>query len=135
MGKYGEKAVKLHDEKYNCCQSVVLAFEEEIGVDRDTLANLSANLGGGLGYAGEVCGAVSGMAIVSGFLGGWKDPKDQESKKISYDTIKELVEEFRDENNFSRCNELREQRKAGGSTCAELMSCAADMVAKKMGLE
>jgi len=135
MGKYGEKAVKLHDEKYNCCQSVVIAFEDEIGLDRKDLMKISANLGGGLGYAGEVCGAVSGMAIVSGYLGGWNEPSDADSKKVSYDTIKELVEEFKEKNNFTRCPDLLEQRKSGGTTCAELIAIAADMVAKKMGLE
>lgn len=135
MGKYGERAVKLHDEKYNCCQSVVLAFCDEIGIEKQELAKLVANLGGGLGYAGEVCGAVSGMAIVSGYLGKWDIPTDQESKKVSYDTIKELVEEFKEKNNYTRCPDLLEQRHSGGTTCAELIGIAADMVAKKMGLE
>ncbi|WP_290770499.1 C-GCAxxG-C-C family protein [Anaerofustis sp.] len=135
MGKYGERAVKLHDEKYNCCQSVVLAFCDEIGIEKQELAKLVANLGGGLGYAGEVCGTVSGMAIVSGYLGKWDVPTDQESKKVSYDTIKELVEEFKEKNNYTRCPDLLEQRHSGGTTCSELIGIAADMVAKKMGLE
>ncbi len=135
MGKYGQRAILLHDEKYNCCQSVVLAFSDEIGIEKDKLAKLVANMGGGLGYSGEVCGAVTGMAIVSGYLGKWDIPSDQESKKESYDTIKALVEEFREENNFSRCPELLEQRHSGGKSCSELISIAADMVAKKMGLE
>ncbi|MGN8913368.1 C-GCAxxG-C-C family protein [Anaerofustis butyriciformans] len=135
MGKYGERAKKFHDEKYNCCQSVVLAFSNEIGIEKDKLAKLVANMGGGLGYSGEVCGAVSGMAIVSGYFGNWDIPSDQESKKESYDTIKELVEEFRERYNFSRCPELLEQRHSGGTTCLELIGIAADIVAEKMGLE
>lgn len=135
MGKYGEKAIKLHDEKYNCCQCVVLAFEDELGVDRKTLAKVTANLGGGLGYAGEVCGAVSGMAIVSGYLGKWDEPTDKLRKEESYNTIKELVEEFKEVNNYSRCPELLKQKEEGGKDCNTLIGIAADMVAKKMGLE
>ena len=135
MGKYGKKALALHDEKYNCAQSVALAFCDEIGMDRKELAKLASNFGGGFGYAGEICGAISGMAIVSGYLGKWDDIKDADAKKESYNTIKELVEEFEKKNNYTRCDDLRNQRKNGGPTCADLMEIAADMVAKKMGLE
>lgn len=135
MGKYGEKAVKLHDEKYNCTQSVVLAFSDEIGIDKDVLAKLVSNLGGGFGYSGEVCGAASGMAIVSGFFGEWNDIKDVKSKMESYNTIKALIEQFRENANDSRCDELRKLRKDGGKTCAQLIEMCADMVAKEMGFE
>ncbi len=135
MGKYGEKAVALHDEKYNCTQSVVLAFCDEIGVDKDVLARLALNAGGGFGYAGEACGTISGMAMVSGFLSKWDGPKDMNGKKESYDTIKELVKEFNEKTNYTRCPDLINQRKAGGPTCSDLCAIAADLVAKKMGLE
>ncbi len=135
MGVYAEKAKKAHEEKYNCCQSVVLAFEEEIGIEKEKLAKVVANLGGGLGYAGEVCGAILGMAIVSGYLGKWDIPTDQESKAVSYDTIKDLVNEFREEIGETRCPELLELRDNGGKTCTELMMLCADKVAQKMGLE
>ena len=135
MGKYGKKAVEYHDRKYNCAQSVVLAFKDELGVDQDTLAGLFANFGGGFGYAGEVCGAASGMAAVSGFLGDWKETTDQKSKEESYDRIKSLIEQFRSENEGNaRCDELRALGRAGGRSCAELIEQCADMVAERMGL-
>ena len=136
MGKYGKRAVELHDQKYNCAQSVIIAFKDELGIDQDTLAHLFANFGGGFGYAGEVCGAASGMACVSGFLGDWKVQTDQDTKVKSYDTIKGLIEKFREENKGnSRCDELRALGKAGGRSCAELIAECADMVAKEMGLD
>lgn len=136
MGKYGKKAVELHDQKYNCAQSVVLAFKDELGVDQDTLARLFANFGGGFGYAGEVCGAASGMACVSGFLGNWREIRDKATKEESYDTIKGLIEQFRKENEGnSRCDELRALGKAGGRSCSELIEQCADMVAERMGLD
>lgn len=135
MGKYGKRAVEFHDKKYNCAQSVVLAFKDELGIDQDTLAGLFANFGGGFGYAGEVCGAASGMACVSGFLGNWKEITDKKTKEESYDTVKALIEQFREENEGnSRCDELRVLGKAGGRSCTELIAECADMVAEKMGL-
>ena len=32
-----ELAIALHDKGYNCCQSVVCAFKDELGVDEETL--------------------------------------------------------------------------------------------------
>ena len=51
---------------YNCAQSVVLAFKDDIGQDEEILKKVSSSFGGGLGGLREVCGAVSGMAIVLG---------------------------------------------------------------------
>lgn len=134
MGKYAQKADALHQEKYNCCQSVVLAFAEELGLDEATLAKLTANFGGGMGYAGEVCGAISGMAVVSGALGPWKEIKDKDGKMQSYDCIKELVAEFQKTCGNTRCPALKAMQEEGGKSCTELIQIAADMVAKKMGL-
>ena len=44
-----EKAMTLHSEGYNCAQSVVLAFEDLLPLDKESLAKLSSSFGGGIG--------------------------------------------------------------------------------------
>ena len=61
-------AEELFHEGYNCSQSVVLAFADLTGVDEALLEKISIGLGGGVGRLREVCGAVSGMAMVAGFI-------------------------------------------------------------------
>ena len=61
MKNYREIAEKYFTDGYNCAQAVFLAFSDELGVDADTAAAISAPFGGGMGRLREVCGAVSGM--------------------------------------------------------------------------
>ena len=50
-------------EGYNCCQSVVLAFEDIAGLDKESIIKAACGFGGGMGRMREVCGAVSGMTF------------------------------------------------------------------------
>ena len=66
---------------YNCAQSVVLAFADIIDVDTDSLIRISSSFGGGMGRLREVCGSVSGMFIVAGYLYGYSTPEMSTHKK------------------------------------------------------
>ena len=77
---HGEKAGALFLEGYNCAQSVVLAFADEMGIPKETAARIASSFGGGLGRLREVCGCVSGMAIVAGELLGYSGPETGEAK-------------------------------------------------------
>ncbi|MDE5911738.1 MAG: C-GCAxxG-C-C family protein, partial [Clostridia bacterium] len=59
-----QKAYNLFKEGYNCCQSVVLAFEDILPLDRKQLLAVSCGFGGGFGRTRNLCGAVSAYAIV-----------------------------------------------------------------------
>ena len=63
-----ELAEKLFKEGYNCSQAVVGAFADLLPSDYDTLMRRASPFGGGMGRLREVCGAVSGMFMVLGFL-------------------------------------------------------------------
>ena len=74
----GDLARELFKEGYNCSQAVTLAFADELetrGISREMAAGLASSFGGGLGRLREVCGCVSGMALVCGALEGYTDPK------------------------------------------------------------
>ena len=91
---------------WNCAQAVALAFAPETGLDPKTLMQLSSSFGGGLGRLREVCGAVSGMAIVAGLLYGYDDPADAGAKAAHYERIQTLAKEFEAENGSIICREL-----------------------------
>ncbi|MFI3277778.1 MAG: C-GCAxxG-C-C family protein [Rikenellaceae bacterium] len=127
---------------YNCAQSVVLAFEDIMELDENSLATLAAPFGGGLGRLREVCGAVSGMALVAGKLVPCYDPSDAQSKKDNYTFVQSLCGEFRSANGSIVCRELlglapiREEVEGWKPTkkrpCAELVAMAAEIVARKI---
>ena len=113
------KARRLFKEEgYNCCQAVVLAYNDIFGVDNDTAAALSSGFGGGMGRMREVCGAVSAMFMVAGLEKGYSDPKASTEKAGHYDYIQQLAAKFKEENGSIICRDLLELTKPGPDTPA-----------------
>ena len=54
---------------YNCCQSVVLPFAEELGLDEEAVLKLAEHFGSGM-RRGSVCGAVTGGLMALGLTTG-----------------------------------------------------------------
>ncbi len=101
-----ELARNYFDSGYNCCQAVVLAFQEEIGIEKQALAKIASSFGGGFGRLREVCGAFSGISIVLGALCGY-DEDSGDKKAEHYALIRRLAEEFKARNGGSVvCREL-----------------------------
>lgn len=93
---------------YNCAQAVVCAFADEIGLSVDAAARMASGLGGGVGRLREVCGCVSGMALVYGMLRGYSAPGEagQADKARLYADIQEMARRFRAEAGSIVCREL-----------------------------
>ena len=82
------------------------AFAPEMGLTKDTAALLSAGLGGGVSRLREICGAVSGMAIVLGMLHGSVNPLDQAKKTALYTEVQELACAFSGQCGSYICRDL-----------------------------
>lgn len=89
-----ERAGELFLEGYNCAQSVFAAFSHRFGIDEETAKRVSAGLGGGVGRMREVCGAVSGAAMVIGSICSATQGDDNESKKRNYELVREFADRF-----------------------------------------
>ena len=66
-----EKARALRartDVHFNCCQSVLAAFAEDMGLTEEQAYNLGANFGSGM-RCGSVCGTLTGALMVLGMKG------------------------------------------------------------------
>lgn len=145
----GDRARELFREGYNCSQAVTLAFADELearGISKEMAAGLASSFGGGLGRLREVCGCVSGMALVCGALEGYTDPKAAAEKQDHYKKIQELVTTFKNENGSYICRELlagintdtnpvpeaRTESYYKKRPCAELAACAADILERHL---
>ncbi len=106
MKNHKELAKAYFLEGYNCTQSVLLAFHEELGLDKETAASLASPFGGGMGRLREVCGTVSGMFLVLGLKCGYSSPKDQDGKKQLYEQVQELAGIFQKHHGSIVCREL-----------------------------
>lgn len=70
MKHYVERAVALRSPGQppcNCCQAVLLSFQEEMGLDVAELMALGSNFGAGMGCGGT-CGVVSGAVMAMGAM-------------------------------------------------------------------
>ena len=101
-----EAAMDYFMKGYNCSQSVVLAFEDLLPVDKNTLSKIASSFGGGMGRLREVCGAVSGMFMVVGLLYGYDGPETGDIKAGHYARIQELAHRFEEKNGSIVCREL-----------------------------
>ena len=141
MTDHGEKARELFLGGCSCAQAVLCAFEDVTGLERDTAMRLASSFGGGLARMREVCGAVSGAAMVLGLAKGYADTSDHEAKKAHYALVQEFARRFKEANGSIICRELLngagapglEPEKRGAEyyrkrPCAELVKTAAGIL-------
>lgn len=139
----GEIAKQYFLQGYNCSQSVLLAFCDDLGFDEQTALMLASPFGGGMGRLREVCGTLSGAYMVLGLKRGYSEPKDAQGKTRLYKEVQELAAKFKDDNGSIICRELLDLRIKGKDTptpserteqyykarpCPELCKYSADML-------
>lgn len=113
MSKYSERAVELFMQGKNCSQAVFVAFATDLGLTEETALAISIGLGGGVGRMREVCGAVSGSAMVVGL----KYP--ELSKAEVYEKVRAIADEFKKTNHSIVCKELLGLSKPENSSVPE----------------
>ena len=141
---------------YNCCQAVMLAFNDVFGTDATTIATIASGFGGGMARMREVCGTVSAIGMAAGFISPAITPKNMEERTANYALVQELAGEFRKENGSIVCRELLglDRKPAAGNgaepqmespapsertaeyyrkrPCPELVACSARIIAQKL---
>lgn len=100
------KARELFLRGYNCAQAVAAAFSDLTRLDENTVLKMASSFGGGVGHMKEVCGAVSGMALIAGLLYGDIDPADKATKDAHYGRVQAFALKFKDEFNSLICRDL-----------------------------
>ena len=101
-----EQAVNNFKSGYNCAQAVYMAYADLFGMEPKTAAVIAAPMGAGIGRMREVCGTVSGAALVAGLAFPCDNPHDLDSKTRCYALVQQVAERFRQENGSIICREL-----------------------------
>ncbi|MBQ9587946.1 MAG: C_GCAxxG_C_C family protein [Bacteroidales bacterium] len=108
-----ESARKLHKQGLNCCQSVVKAYADRLPIAPEAAQAVASPFGRGIAGCREVCGCVSGMAMVCGLTGHTAD-------------VRTLIEKFRADNGDIVCDRLL---KLGKRPCPDMVAYAAGLLA------
>lgn len=115
-----EIANASHKKGYNCCQSVLSAFGDKLGLPEETYLSLGAGFGSGAG-TGELCGAMTG-AIMALDLMLPADPGDPAgSKRRAAARAKLLQQRFSERFDALRCRELLQNKKETRSPAVEAL--------------
>ena len=102
------QAAQYFLDGYNCAQAVAAAFSDLTGFTPEYTAKMMSAFGGGMGRMREVCGAVSGMLLVTGILYGYDPTAGDDVKQAHYALVQKLAGQFREEVGSIICRELLE---------------------------
>jgi len=110
-------AVENFMQGYGCCQSVVAAFADLYGMDKQLALRIAAGFGGGVGRLRMMCGAVSGLVILAGLDCVQTEGSDRAGKSACYKVVQQLLGKFKERN--------------GSVICAELLGLNGQQIAKE----
>lgn len=106
MMNRSEEAKDLFLSGYNCAQSVVLSFADDLKFSKELAQKMAAGFGGGMGKQQETCGAVTGAIMVLGLMKGEEVNNNDELKSAAYASVKDLTREFVSSYKTTQCREL-----------------------------
>ena len=101
-----ENAKDLFLSGYNCAQSVVLSFADDLKFSKELAQKMAAGFGGGMGKNQETCGAVTGAIMVLGMIKGEEVNNNDELKASAYGAVKDLTRDFVAAYKTTQCREL-----------------------------
>lgn len=101
------KHAKVHN---NCAQSVLRAFQIELGKPTEELRALGSGFGNGMGCMEATCGALCGAAIVVGLLNKSEVPTNA--------ITRDMLQQFQEQAGATICGDLK-----GVKTHEPICSC------------
>ncbi len=130
-----EKAIELHDRRFNCCQAVACAFAKEAGMDEVTMFRACEGFGLGMGGMDATCGALSGAVMLAGIINSDGNVDSPATKACTYALSREVVNRFKEKTGSTVCRELK-----GVDTgrmlcsCPDCIRCGVEVVQEVLGL-
>lgn len=104
-----ERMREMKAQGFYCSQILMKLGLELQGKDNPDLVRAAHGLAGGLGFSGELCGALSGGAILLGLYAGKGQPEEEQDPRLDF-MIVDLVNWFKQEYGQSyggiRCEDI-----------------------------
>lgn len=120
-----EIAVEKHRKGYNCAQSVVCTFADELGIDESLLYKMAEGFGAGMGTGKGVCGAMAGVAMISGLVNSNGDIENAgATKAISTRAAGMLSKDFIERVGALYCRDIKE---AATTSCSDCIAIATEL--------
>ena len=101
--------MELRKQGFYCSQIIMLQGLELMGKSNPDLIRAMHGLAGGLGFAGELCGALTGGASLLGLYAGNGTPEQEEDPRLIFmaeDLVKWFKAEYGEQFGGIRCEEI-----------------------------
>jgi C_GCAxxG_C_C family probable redox protein len=106
MKTRSEAATEKFLSGYNCAQSVLWSFSQELLLDPNSALKVACGFGAGIAQRQEVCGAVTGGIMVLGLKYGRGEGQDRTATEETYAKIQELMHLFETKHGTCNCRQL-----------------------------
>lgn len=89
---------------YNCCESVLLALKNYLGVESHIIPKIGTGIGAGVSLNGLLCGSISSVAIAIGLKYG--RIRAEENPQPIWEMVDNYVAEFKERFGHVNCRQL-----------------------------
>lgn len=89
---------------YNCCESVLLALMEYLGINSELIPKIATGVGAGFSLNGLTCGSISGAVMAIGIKHGRKASSD--NPQMTWQKADKFIEAFTERWGATSCREL-----------------------------
>src|SRR5512142_1356185 len=87
-------ASKRFADGYRCSEAILAEYCGRVGLDSGSALKIGCALGGGLGGAGEVCGALTASIVILGLKYGRETENDADKRALADSHVRELLRRF-----------------------------------------
>jgi C_GCAxxG_C_C family probable redox protein len=101
-----ENGIKIFESGCNCAQSVLAAYAENYGMEKNLALSTAVGFGAGMGRVQDVCGAVSGAVMVLGLSSRFKEGDGRPKINAVYEQVHSFIEEFTKQKGSIKCLDL-----------------------------
>lgn len=108
--KYVEEKINIAIKNlmagYSCSEAVLLTYCSQFGLERESAFKIASGFGGGMGWMGETCGAVTAAYMVLGLKYGAISVKDNYSRELTHESVARFADLFKERNGSTHCRDL-----------------------------
>ena len=140
------KAAERHfiEGKHSCCESILLAGCEALGVKNELIPDIAIGLAGGIGMQGGTCGVLTGSALVLSLAVAKKETEYPRKMMRTGQAVGQVHKTFQKQFGHADCRSLsgldlttpegREKLKAGvrAQKCTRYVAAAAKLLAEQL---
>ncbi len=130
--------------KLTCCESILMAGCEALGVKSDLVPDIALGLAGGIGLQGKTCGVLSGCAMVLSLAIAQKESGYSKKKMSTLQAVARIYRAFKEELGDTECRPLcgqdlttpvgrkKLQESVKEQTCARFVQIGSELLAAKL---